>query len=229
MKFLSITYFVFILASVVQSALLGIDYGGDFLKSTLIAPGIPFEIVLTLETKRKEPLSIAMKLIADSKNEFERFYGYASTPICSRFPETCVTALKSLLGQPYSNQTLIEHYSSMHPGVQMLENEKRGTVDFQFDDGSVYQIEEINAMVRSHIKDRAQKFLKQETGSSYLSDVVLTVPSYFTSSQRLALINSANIAGLVNVRLIDDGVAVAVNYASNNIKFNEKKKHYHLI
>lgn len=232
MKLLCFVFFLFMLCFAVNAALLGIDYGQDFLKSALVAPNIPFEIVLTLETKRKEPMSVALKEVAGSKNEFERFYGAASTPVCSRFPDTCITNLKGLLGQSFSNKTLVDSFVSKHAGAEVLGNKKRSTIDFKVSKDGIFQIEEINAMFIAQIRERAQKMLKQETGSSYLTDVVITVPSYFTQGQRIALINSAKVAGFSAVSLVDDGLAVAVNYASNNIKFdpsNKQEKQHHLI
>lgn len=46
-----------------------------------------------------------------------------------------------------------------------------------------------------------------------IRDAVLTVPPYFDQAQRLALIDAANLAGLRPLGLINDGLAVALDYA----------------
>lgn len=212
----------------VHAALLGVDLGQSFLKSTLIAPGIPFEMVLTLETKRKEPLSVALRPLSDSFNEFERFYGHASGPMCMRFPESCISGSKALLGRSYENATLAAEYARNHPGVPSVANSKRGTFDYAFLKNVAYQVEEILAMSLSHIKERAQKTLKAQTGSSFLLDIVVTVPPHFHTSQRRAVVDAAKIAGFSTVTLVEDAVGVAVNYASTNIKFN-KPLQYHVV
>jgi hypoxia up-regulated 1 len=45
----------------VSAAVLAIDYGTGWTKAALVKPGIPLEIVLTKDTKRKEQSVIAFK------------------------------------------------------------------------------------------------------------------------------------------------------------------------
>ena len=45
----------------VLGAVLAIDYGLEWTKAALVKPGIPFDIVLTKDTKRKEQSVIAFK------------------------------------------------------------------------------------------------------------------------------------------------------------------------
>lgn len=52
----------------VACAVLAIDYGTEWTKASLVKPGIPLEIVLTKDTKRKEQSVIAFK-------GSERLYG----------------------------------------------------------------------------------------------------------------------------------------------------------
>lgn len=213
----------FLLTLCNAAALLGIDFGDNFLKSTLVAPGIPFEIVLTLETKRKEPASVALKSIGDG--DFERSYGFASIPVCSRFPHTCVSNLKNLLGFVHDDK--VESYLQYHSGANLVRNNKRHSIDFKFGK-TVYQTEEVAAMLIAHVKDRAETLLKQTLKNELLQDVVLAVPSHFNQNQRLALIHAAKIAGFKSAKLVDDGLAVAINYATNNIRF-DKPVQRHLI
>jgi heat shock 70kDa protein 4 len=63
------------------------------------------------------------------------------------------------------------------------------------------------AMFLSKIKDTASKELKLP-----VSDVVISVPPWFTDAQRRALLDSAEIAGLKLLRLINDTTAIALGY-----------------
>lgn len=45
----------------VLSAVIAIDFGTEWTKAALVKPGIPLEIVLTKDTKRKEQSVIAFK------------------------------------------------------------------------------------------------------------------------------------------------------------------------
>jgi hypoxia up-regulated 1 len=50
------------------AAVLAIDYGTEWTKAALVKPGIPLQIVLTKDTKRKEQSVVAFK-------KSERLYG----------------------------------------------------------------------------------------------------------------------------------------------------------
>lgn len=51
----------FLLFNAASAAILAIDYGTEWTKAALVKPGIPLEIVLTKDTKRKEQSVIAFK------------------------------------------------------------------------------------------------------------------------------------------------------------------------
>lgn len=63
------------------------------------------------------------------------------------------------------------------------------------------------AMYFGKIKDTASKELKLP-----VSDVVIGCPPWFTDSQRRAILDSAEIAGLKLLRLINDNTAIALGY-----------------
>lgn len=52
---------LFLLLNAANAAILAIDYGTEWTKAALVKPGIPLEIVLTKDTKRKEQSVIAFK------------------------------------------------------------------------------------------------------------------------------------------------------------------------
>ncbi|CAM9019051.1 unnamed protein product [Wickerhamomyces anomalus] len=214
------------LISVAFSAILGIDFGQDFTKSALIAPGVPFEIVLSADSKRKEPSGLAFKQLG--KDEVERLYGSATASHCTRFPSTCLLNLKPLLGKSVDDPE-VQHYINSHPGVKIVPSKNnRATIAFDVN-GLQYPIEEVIAMSFQNIVSRASTTLKEKVpgGYSQVNDVVITVPSYFTQSQRNALKDSAELAGLKVIGLVDDGLAIAINYATNREIANDKE--YHII
>jgi heat shock protein 4 len=63
------------------------------------------------------------------------------------------------------------------------------------------------AMFLAKIKDTASKELKLP-----VADVVVSVPPWFTDSQRRAILDAADIAGLKLLRLINDTTAIALGY-----------------
>ena len=76
MRFVSVFKFDLWIATVlllclvqnVWGAVLAIDYGTEWTKAALVKPGIPLQIVLTKDTKRKEQSVVAFK-------KLERLYG----------------------------------------------------------------------------------------------------------------------------------------------------------
>ena len=87
--------------------------------------------------------------------------------------------------------------------------------------GAQWTVEELIAMQLAYVKSLAEDVAKER-----VSDLVLTVPSYFSNPERQALLDAIEIAGLRPLALINDGTAVAVNYAMTR-SFPEKE--YHVI
>src|SRR5438045_504302 len=75
-------------ASAAGSAVIGIDLGTEYLKAALVKPGVPLEIVLTKDSKRKEAAAVAFKPSRWSDSAFpERFYGSDALALAARFPD----------------------------------------------------------------------------------------------------------------------------------------------
>jgi hypoxia up-regulated 1 len=45
----------------VEAAVLAIDYGADFMKASLMKPGVPFDVLLNKDSKRKIPSAVGWK------------------------------------------------------------------------------------------------------------------------------------------------------------------------
>ncbi|MGN0473503.1 MAG: molecular chaperone DnaK [Acutalibacteraceae bacterium] len=83
-------------------------------------------------------------------------------------------------------------------------------------DGKAYSPQEISAMILQKIKSDAEAFLGEP-----VTDAVITVPAYFTDSQRQATKDAGKIAGLNVQRIINEPTAAAVAYGVN--KEEDKK------
>jgi hypoxia up-regulated 1 len=75
-------------------------------------------------------------------------------------------------------------------------------------DGNEWSVEELVGMQFSYIKKLAEGVAGEK-----VTDVVITVPPYFSQFQRDAVVDAVEVAGLRTLTLINDGTAVAVNYA----------------
>ena len=84
---------------------------------------------------------------------------------------------------------------------------KMGTSEKVELDGKKYTPEEVSAMILSYIKDYAESYLGEKVDKA-----VITVPAYFTDSQRQATKNAGKIAGLEVERIINEPTAAALSY-----------------
>lgn len=102
----------------------------------------------------------------------------------------------------------------------MLETD-RGTVALERTDngGTKWTVEELIGMQLAYIRS-----LAEDVAGERVTDLVLTVPAFFSHAQRQALLDSAEIAGLKPLALLNDGSAVALNYAMTR-SFPEKEHH----
>ncbi|KAL8950354.1 MAG: hypothetical protein Q9222_003606 [Ikaeria aurantiellina] len=211
--------FLFTYTASAASAVLGIDLGTEYIKAALVKPGIPLEIVLTKDSKRKESATVAFKpskSSSDTKVFPERIYGGDALALSARFPGDVYPNLKPLLSQQFQENDLVSVYKSRFPELQLVASSERETVGFQslgFEDTEEpFLVEELLAMELKNI--RANAIAMAGKGST-IRDVVITVPPSYTAEEKRAVTMAADLAGLRVLSLISDGLAVGLNYATS--------------
>jgi hypoxia up-regulated 1 len=89
--------FLFILLvifpAIIRASVLAIDYGSDFTKVSLMKPGVPFDVVLNRDSKRKIASSVAWK-------GEERLFGSDAVGIVRTFSLERHVATRELAGTP---------------------------------------------------------------------------------------------------------------------------------
>ncbi|KAL3463256.1 Hsp70 protein-domain-containing protein [Aspergillus heterothallicus] len=207
-------------AAAAGSAVLGIDVGTEYLKAALVKPGIPLEIVLTKDSKRKESAAVAFKPTRQSDALFpERFYGGDALALSARYPDDVYVNLKSLLGLSFNDGKgeLVEAYHERYPALR-LENApgERGTIGLRSnrlgeeEKKDAFLIEELLAMQLKQIKANADALAGK---GSDVRDAVITYPPFYTADEKRSLQLAAELAGLNVDAFISDGLAVGLNYA----------------
>lgn len=123
----------------------------------------------------------------------------------SRFPSDTFTYLKTLLGVP-SDAPVVTYYTQIASAD--IEESTRRTVDLVQADGTKWAVEELVAMKFAYIKHLAELVANEK-----VTDVVVAVPPYYSQFERDAIADAIEISGLRTLAIINDGTAVAVNYA----------------
>ncbi|KAF9115420.1 hypothetical protein BGX27_007920 [Mortierella sp. AM989] len=183
----------------VDAAVMSIDYGTDWFKVALVKPGIPLDIVLNAESKRKTQSAVTIR--GD-----ERAFGSEALSLATRFPQDAFIGLKRVLGRYYDDDHSVQFRNTFTNN--MIKDEVRGAVEFETSAGVKYSVEELVAMQLALAKRQAE-----ETAGETVKDVVITIPPYFSQFERRALLDAAELAGLRVLTLIHDESAVALNYA----------------
>ncbi|KAI6117497.1 heat shock protein 70 family [Pisolithus croceorrhizus] len=180
------------------AAVLAIDYGTDWMKASLMKPGVPFDVLLNKDSKRKIQSSVAWK-------RDDRVFGTDAANLASRFPSDSFSSLKLLQGVPFDSNSV--SYFTQISTSDVVKN-SRSSVSLRQGDGTEWSTEELIAMQLSYVKK-----LAEDVAGELVQDVVVTVPPYYTQFERDAVADAIEIAGLRTLALINDGSAVAINYA----------------
>lgn len=218
---------------------MGIDLGHQFTKAIMVAPGIAFDVIFTDEGKRKDASTLYIKPSVEGLDlkDAERLYGAQIGSLCTRFPASCASNLKALLGKDVSDDA-VRHYIKHHPGVQVVgDADRNNSVMLQLGTAPQsysFSVEELMGMSLNNLKLRVLKALDSHPQArSVADDVAVSVPPYADQVTRLAYLDALQLGEYSTILgLVDEGVAAALAYVSGR-KFTpeeyDEKKSYHVI
>ena len=176
-----------------MSKIIGIDLGTTN-SCVAVFEGNEPTVVVNSEGKRTTPSVIGFM------DNGERKVGDSAKRQAVTNPKNTVYSIKRFMGETY-DQSKVE--AERMPYSVVNEN---GYPRVDINDRK-YTPQEISAMVLQKMKKTAEDYLGQE-----VTEAVITVPAYFSDSQRQATKEAGEIAGLTVKRIINEPTAAALSY-----------------
>jgi molecular chaperone DnaK len=174
--------------------IIGIDLGTTNSCVSVMEGNEPV-VIINSEGKRTTP-----SVVAFAENG-ERKIGDPAKRQAITNPKKTVFSIKRFMGETFDKvQTEIARVS--YDVVRGDNNTPRVKIDDR-----LYSPQEISAIVLQKMKKTAEDFLGQE-----ITEAVITVPAYFSDSQRQATKEAGEIAGLKVKRIINEPTAAALAY-----------------
>lgn len=125
-------------------------------------------------------------------------------------PQNTIYSIKRFMGETYA-QCETEAKSVPYKVIE------KNAHPYIMLDGREYTPQEISAMILQKMKRTAEDYLGSE-----VKDAVITVPAYFSDSQRQATKEAGEIAGLNVLRIVNEPTAAALAYGVDKAKKNMK-------
>jgi len=174
--------------------IIGIDLGTTNSCVSVMEGNEPV-VIINSEGKRTTPSVVAF---ADNG---ERKIGDPAKRQAITNPQKTIYSIKRFMGEPYDRMS-----KEINRVSYKVERGDNNTPRFRIDD-RLYTPQEISAMTLQKMKKTAEDFLGQE-----VTEAVITVPAYFSDSQRQATKEAGEIAGLKVRRIINEPTAAALAY-----------------
>lgn len=137
-----------------------------------------------------------------------RFVGEEAVKQSARNPLNTIYDIKRLMGKSFSDPSIRDELSRLQYKVGQ---DVHGYANIQISksDGTIinYRPEQISALILGEMKDIAEAYLQKK-----VSNAVITVPAYFSDSQRTATLRAAKLAGLNCLRIINEPTAACLCY-----------------
>jgi molecular chaperone DnaK len=178
----------------IMGKIIGIDLGTTN-SCVAVMEGSEPVVIPNSEGKRTTPSIVAFT------DGGERKVGDPAKRQAITNPTRTVASIKRFMGETYDRVS--KEISRM---VYKVERGDNNTPRVRIDD-RMYTPQEISAMVLQKMKKTAEDYLGQE-----VTDAVITVPAYFSDSQRQATKEAGEIAGLNVKRIINEPTAASLAY-----------------
>ncbi|CAG8494865.1 11263_t:CDS:2 [Acaulospora colombiana] len=191
-------------------SVVGIDFG-NLQSKIAVARNRGIDVICNEVSNRATPSLVSF----GNKN---RYLGEAAkTQEISNFKNT-VGSLKRLAGRSFQDKEIHE-IEKKYINADFVDERGQVAVKVQYlDEERVFTNTQLVAMYFTKLKDITSVELKIP-----VSDVVISVPGWFTDVQRRSVLDAAEIAGLNCLRLLNDTTAAALGYGITKTDLPEDK------
>ena len=193
-----------------MSKIIGIDLGTTNSCVSVMEGSEPV-VIANSEGHRTTPSVVAFT------DNGERKVGEPAKRQAITNPQRTIYSIKRFMGETY-DKVGAEMKRVPYKVVQGPNNTPRIDID-----GKTYTPQEISAMVLQKMKKTAEDYLGQT-----VTEAVITVPAYFSDSQRQATKEAGEIAGLKVRRIVNEPTAAALAYGLDKKKNDAKVAVYDL-
>jgi molecular chaperone DnaK len=177
-----------------MAKVLGIDLGTTNSVCAILESG-EAKVVISEEGGRVTPSVVGFA------KDGTRFVGDIAKRQLLINPEATIHSLKRFIGRTFEEAT--EQIKLVHYEIAEGENAMAAIRV----EGKLHTPQEISALILQKLKRAAELFLEEP-----VTEAVITVPAYFTDSQRQATKDAGIIAGLDVLRIINEPTAAALAY-----------------
>jgi len=185
-----------------MSKIIGIDLGTTN-SCVAVMEGSDANIINNPEGGRTTPSMVAL-----AENS-ERLVGQIAKRQAVTNPENTVFGIKRLIGRQYDSKEVQDDIRVLPYKIEKADN---GDVRINLR-GKLYSPAEVSSFILANIKKSAEEYLGEK-----VTGAVITVPAYFSDSQRQATKDAGKIAGLNVLRIINEPTAAALAYGLDKKK-----------
>jgi len=193
-------------------AVVGLDIGDHSTYISLARQG-GVDTIANDYTQRATPTIVAL-------GGRQRFMGVSAENQRNLTVKNTVSYFKNFLGRKFKDEYVQQKIGQVGADVVELENEQPG---FRVQ-GEDYRPEQLLAMMFTKVRD----IVRQDQGEE-IATCVVSVPVYFTETQRSAVLDAGKVAGLPIVQLMNDTSALALAYGktkTEELEEDEAKPRY---
>ncbi|UCD80419.1 MAG: molecular chaperone DnaK [Desulfobacterales bacterium] len=185
-----------------MSKIIGIDLGTTN-SCVAIMEGGDAKVITNSEGGRTTPSMVAVT------DNGERLVGQIAKRQAVTNPENTVFGVKRLIGRKWDSQEVQNDIKVLPYKIEKAAN---GDVRINLR-SKQYSPAEISSFILANIKKSAEEYLGEK-----ITDAVITVPAYFSDSQRQATKDAGKIAGLNVLRIINEPTAASLAYGLDKKK-----------